>query len=219
MNESNPKPEAGNMDSTPEIPTLTVESTGESIEGIGSPGAEAANEGEIEKLQEMLFGNQLRAINQKIMLVHKDFKQSIAELERKLDQQIKTETGTLKNIYENASVQMLSSSNDAHDKISILEQAQAGAQANLDERLTTLNLDVESKLQALSNELQVKIDNGVEMAKQDDTYRAALSDLLGGISAQVSALEAKAPASSAALPASASLPEQEPPPARLNAGQ
>jgi len=194
MNDGNPKPTTApsdSLDSKSELPTATVEVANSAVDAAGSPSSEAANEGEIEKLQELLFGNQLRAINQKIMLVHKDFKQAISELERKLDAQMKAETGTLKNLYESTSVQMLSSSNDAHDKISILEQAQAGVQVNLEERLNTLNSDIDSKIKLLGEEVQQRIDGAINTSQQNDTYRAALAELLNGISEKVSALEAQ----------------------------
>lgn len=218
MSDGNPKPApatSGDTELNPELPTVKVDSTASALDAAGNSSTPAANEGEIEKLQELLFGNQLRAINQKIMLVHKDFKQAISDLERKLDGQIQTETGTLKNIYETASVQMLSSSNDAHDKISILEQAQAGVQVNIEERLTTLSSEIDKKLEALGVEMQRQVDTGVkevqEKVQQDGTYQNALSKLLSGISEQVNALELKTQEPDL-QPASFTAPVQQPHP-------
>ncbi len=166
-----------------------------------------AAEDDLGKVQELLFGNQLRAINQKIMLVHKDFKQTISDLDRKIDKQLndqdtamkkelagvvdqlRAETKARENAVESSGVEIRKASNNLQDRISAMEKTHAASKAAVEDQLTQNVRELERKLEQVQSSLQAQIDGARNTLDDNKVDRAALSELLGGIAQQISSID------------------------------
>ncbi len=166
-----------------------------------------AADDDMAKVQELLFGNQLRAVNQKIMLVHKDFKQSMSDLDRKIEQQLadqetmikkelanvvdqlRAETKARENAVENAGMELRKSSNNLQDRINAMEKTHSAAKTSMDEQLAQSVRDLERQMQETRSELQRQLDGTRNTLDDNKVDRAALSELLGGIAQQISSID------------------------------
>lgn len=166
-----------------------------------------AAEDDLGKVQELLFGNQLRAINQKIMLVHKDFKQSMSDLDRKLEsqlrdqesmlkkelanvvEQLRAETKARESAIENSGVELRKSSNNLQDRISAVEKTHSAAKASMEDKLSQTGRELERQLQEARTDLQSQLDGARTTLDDNKVDRAALSELLGGIAQQISSID------------------------------
>ncbi len=166
-----------------------------------------AADDDLGKVQELLFGNQLRAVNQKIMLVHKDFKQSMSDLDRKLDQQmqdqesmvkkelanvveqLRAETKARESAVENAGIELRKSGNNLQDRISAMEKTHSAGKTSLEDQLAQASRDFDRQLSEVRNELQAKLDGARSTLDDNKVDRAALSELLGGIAQQISSID------------------------------
>lgn len=172
-------------------------------EAIPTPAAED----DLGKVQELLFGNQLRAINQKIMLVHKDFKQSISDLDSKLDskmsefdettkrefssltEQLRAETKARENAVENSGMELRKSGNNLQDRINAMEKTHSAAKNSLEDQMRQAVRDLERAVEETRAELQSQLDGEATKLNDNKVDRAALSELLGGIAQQISSID------------------------------
>lgn len=167
----------------------------------------AGADDDMAKVQELLFGNQLRAVNQKIMLVHKDFKQSMSDLDRKIEQQLadqesmikkelasvvdqlRAETKARENAIENSGMELRKSGNNLQDRINAMEKTHSAAKTAMDEQLAQSVRDLERQMQEVRSELQRQLDGARNTLDDNKVDRAALSELLGGIAQQISSID------------------------------
>lgn len=216
MSSNNSKPEAMEVE---EVENKGTAKAGETAaEKVQASSASAAKESEaaiptpaaeddLGKVQELLFGNQLRAVNQKIMLVHKDFKQSMSDLDRKLDQQmrdqetmvkkelanvveqLRAETKARESAVENAGMELRKSGNNLQDRISAMEKTHSAGKTSLEDQLGQAQRDFDRQLAEVRSELQSQLDGARNTLDDNKVDRAALSELLGGIAQQISSID------------------------------
>lgn len=197
-----PGTDAKSSDNAPAA-VAAAEQAKEAESSIPTPSADD----DLGKVQELLFGGQLRAVNQKIMLVHKDFKQSMSDLDRKIEQQmrdqetmvkkelsnvveqLRAETKARESAVENAGMELRKSGNNLQDRISAMEKTHSAGKTSLEDQLAQTQRDLERSLSELKSELQSKLDGARNTLDDNKVDRAALSELLGGIAQQISSID------------------------------
>lgn len=200
---SNAKAKGDTSNAKPDTEAVVAAKDAKEETSIPTPAADD----DMAKVQELLFGNQLRAVNQKIMLVHKDFKQSMSDLDRKLEQQLsdqeamikkelanvvdqlRAETKARENAVENSGMELRKSSNNLQDRINAMEKTHAAAKTSMDEQLAQSVRELERQMQEVRSELQRQLDGTRNTLDDNKVDRAALSELLGGIAQQISSID------------------------------
>ncbi|MFK8022235.1 MAG: hypothetical protein AB8B86_20930 [Pseudomonadales bacterium] len=219
MNSNNYKPELMKVEEveakeTPNTSAKSAEKTPSAAKTAVEPAKEAepsiptlSADDDLGKVQELLFGGQLRAVNQKIILVHKDFKQSMSDLDRKIEQQmrdqetmvkkelnnvveqLRAETKARESAVENAGMELRWSGNNLQDRISAMEKTHSAGKTSFENQLAQTQGDLERSLIELKNDLQSKLDGARNTLDDNKVYRTALSELLGGIAEQISSID------------------------------
>ena len=144
------------------------------------------------KIQELLIGNQLRAVNQKIMLIHKDFKQSISDMEKKLELKMQQQEELLNQNLQGIREQLNSQASlheeqnfELRAQVNAVEESHCANQQLIDTQLRDTTSSLETLIEGTHQELLEKFDGSMNNLRSNQLDRFALSDLLTGIADQI----------------------------------